>query len=85
VYEWDCFLDVADQWFVAYSVPPYDTAVKLFMIGHAVELYLKAANTKITDDIKRAIGFKHRVKQIWSDCKSHDPTFMPNYEIRESQ
>lgn len=80
---WIRFLDAADQWLISYSLPPALMAVKLFEIGHVVELYLKAANTKMTGDIKRSIKFGHKIKQIWDDCKSRDKAFMPNYEIRQ--
>lgn len=58
-------------------------SVKFFAIGHTVELYLKAANTKITGDIERAIRFGHQIKAIWDDCKVNDSAFMPKYEIRD--
>lgn len=82
--DWDDFLPAADQWFVSYSVPPAATTVKLFAIGHTVELYLKATSTKLTKDISRAIKFGHKIKELWDDCKLLDPNFMPNYEIRDT-
>ena len=81
---WEGFLFAADQFLVSYSCPPDLTPVKLFEIGHTVELYLKTANTKLTGDIIRAINFSHRLKDIFDDCKSLDPNFMPNYEIKTS-
>lgn len=84
MYEWHSFLWTADEWFITYSLPPQDLVhVKLFAIGHTVELYLKAANTKITGNIDGAIKFGHNIKAIWDDCKSHDKKFMPNFEIRD--
>jgi len=85
MYEWRSFLWTADEFFIAYSLPPLNLlSVKLFLIGHTVEMYLKAANTKITGDIDRAIRFGHKIKEIWADCKGRDPNFMPSYEIRDS-
>lgn len=82
MYEWHSFLQAADEWFIIYSLPPRIMGVKFFAIGHTVELYLKAANTKITGDIERAIRFRHQIKAIWDDCKAKDSAFMPQYEIR---
>lgn len=84
-HEWDAFLRAADEWIISYSLPPATlNAVKLFSIGHALELYLKAANTKISGDIERAISFGHDIPKIWADCKSRDPTFLSDYELRQS-
>lgn len=83
MHEWHSFLTAADEWFITYSLPPVLMNVKLFTIGHTVELYLKAAITKITGDIERAINFGHQVKRIWDDCKAKDSGFMPRYEIRD--
>lgn len=83
--KWDSFLQTADEWIVNYSLPVMNlTAVKLFSVGHAFELYLKAANTKITGDIDRAIGFGHKLHSIWEDCKNQDSSFLPMYELRKS-
>jgi hypothetical protein len=84
-YEWDAFIWAADEWIINYSLPPMTlNAVKLFSVGHALELYLKAANTKITGDIDRAISFGHDIPTIWGDCRLQDPGFLPTYELRES-
>ena len=84
MHKWDSFLSAADEWFITYSLPPALPCVKLFTIGHVVELYLKAANTKCTNDIDRAICFGHNIKAIWDDCKKQDSDFLPDYEIKES-
>jgi len=84
MYEWHSFVWAADEWFITYSLPPPLPNVKAFAIGHTLELYLKAANTKITGDIDRAIGFGHELKHIWDDCKLRDQNFMPSFEIRDS-
>ena len=83
MYEWHSFLIAADEWFITYSLPPVLRSVKFFAIGHTVELYLKAANTKITGDIDRAMKRGHNLKAIWDDCKAKDSAFMPQYEIRD--
>ena len=81
---WYDFLDTADQFFISYSISPSLIPVKLFEIGHTVELYLKATSTKLTGDIDRAIKFGHNIKAIWDECKKLDGSFLPNYEIRDT-
>ncbi len=81
---WQDFLDTADQFFISYSSHTALIPVSLFEIGHTIELYLKAANTKITQDIKNARFYRHDIKAIWDACKTLDPTFMPHFELRDS-
>ena len=77
----------ADEWIINYSLPSrpfFSIGVKLFSVGHAFELYLKAANTKITGDIDRAIKFGHNLPKIWRDCEAQDRNFLPGWELRAS-
>jgi hypothetical protein len=60
------------------------TGVKLFCIGHAVELYLKASYTKITNNIDKAIRFNHNIYKLFKACKDMDINFMPNHNIIET-
>ena len=84
-FKWNSFLWAADEWIIAYSLPPSSLhSVKLFSIGHALELYLKAANARMTGDIDRAIKFGHKINRIWDDCKNRDSDFLPDYELRDS-
>jgi len=84
-YKWNCFLDAADEFLIAYAKISLGATVpiQLFIIGHAVELYLKAANAKITGDVNKSVKFGHNLYGLWKACKT-DSTFMPNFEIRES-
>jgi len=59
-------------------------SVQLFTVGHAVELYLKAAHTKLLGDMQKAMRFGHNVRQLWDACKAKDPTFLTGREIRSS-
>lgn len=52
------------------------------MIGHAVELYLKATLAKQTGNNSAAIGYGHNIKRLWDACKSNDANFIPEYKIR---
>ncbi len=83
-YSWHSFLWSADEWFITYSLPPLLSHVKLFAVGHSVELYLKAAYTQMTGQIEDAVSFGHQIMDILDACKAHDSGFMPSYEIRES-
>jgi len=82
-YQWFSFLWTADEWFINYTLPPALAQVKLFIIGHSIELYLKAAYTYISDDVNKAISFGHRIKSLLDACKELVPSFMPSYEIRD--
>ena len=83
--EWDSFLLAADEWIINYSLPPMMLhSVKLFSIGHALELYMKATYTKLSGEIDEAIGFRHDIPGIWAACRGRDPGFLPQYQLRES-
>lgn len=82
--EWDCFLWAADEWIVNYSLLKVSIpAVQLFSVGHAFELYLKAASSQISGDVDRAVGFGHNVIGLWRDCKGGDRAFLPEFELRQ--
>src|SRR5437867_6414639 len=82
--EWPSLLRTADEWIITYALPYELFHVQLFAIGHAVELYLKVANAKITGDMDRAVKFGHSIPRLLSDCKNHDSSFMIGYELRDS-
>ena len=85
--DWNPYAQEGDKWIIAYaSVSGLYTvqAASVFIIGHAVELYLKAAHIKIYNDEERAIGFGHRLHDIWSECKSRNAKFMQAFDIRDS-
>jgi hypothetical protein len=81
---WTDFLWSADQFIVSYSVDIGLIPVKLFEIGHAVELYLKASYAKQKNNVDQAVFFGHRLKDLWDACKCEDPAFMPSFEIRDT-
>ena len=62
-HDWHAFLRTADEWVINYSLLPACSsliAVQLFSVGHALELYLKAANTKLTGNID-AVRCAHHI------------------------
>ena len=81
--EWISIVRTADEFILTYALPPYMVGrVKLFVIGHAAELYLKAAFVKMTGDRQGAADFRHNMEKLLAACKQEDPSFMPNYELR---
>ncbi len=84
-FEWDCFLWSADEWIVNYAMPVHPMlAVKLFSIGHALELYLKATHSKLSGSVPEAIAFRHRLPQLLAACKTLDPAFLRDWELRDT-
>ncbi|MDQ3017647.1 MAG: hypothetical protein M3R25_13135 [Bacteroidota bacterium] len=84
-HKWGSFLHTADEFIIAYASCTGNTiSAPLFLIGHAVELYLKSAYTKQTRDIDAAVNFGHRIYDLWNACKSIDDKFMPQYELRDN-
>lgn len=87
LYNWWRFAQEGDSWLVAYAClpPACITAIgpRLFCVGHALELYLKAACAKPTD-VATAIRYGHNIERLWRECKARDSTFMARYELRES-
>jgi hypothetical protein len=80
---WTGFVSLADEFLVAYSVPPLLVPVKLFEIGHALELYLKACHISRSGDVDAAMRLGHRIPELWRACKSLDSAFMPNHRLRD--
>jgi hypothetical protein len=81
--DWLRFMHSADAFFVSYAATPLMIEVTLFLIGHAVELYLKAAYTKQTCDIDGAIRFGHDIEKLFAACKKNDPQFMKVFNSKK--
>ncbi|HEY0765430.1 MAG TPA: hypothetical protein VGD61_23835 [Pyrinomonadaceae bacterium] len=83
-YNWNCFLQSADEWLITYALPPQRFIfVKLFAIGHVVELHLKASYAKLSGSVDEAICLGHNIPGLWNACKA-DTSFMPGFELRQS-
>lgn len=84
---WKQFMYTADAWLVSYLARPrflhlFDSfSVEHFTLGHAAELYLKGAYTKMTGDMKTAVKFGHDLHSLWDACKSVNSGFMPEYNF----
>lgn len=78
------FVDVGDQFLIAYACSSWaGPAVHLFTIGHAAELYLKAALLKIqpgTDVTK----FGHKIGDLLAKLQSYSPSLLAAYTLRKS-
>ena len=65
--DWSAYASEGDHWIIAYvlvsGLMTAQTAA-LSIIGHAVELYLKAAHIKLLNDEERAIKHGHRLQDI---------------------
>jgi HEPN domain-containing protein len=85
--DWPAYAHEGDKWILAYAavsgVSSAQTAA-LFIIGQAVELYLKAAHIKLRNDEAKAIRLGHRLQGIWQECRQSDPEFMKTHDIRNS-
>jgi hypothetical protein len=85
MHDWHSLAYQGDEWLVGYAcVPSCAHSVVIFSVGHALELYLKAAHTKLFGDFDKALKFGHSVKSLWDACKKRDSAFLPNHEIRDA-
>ena len=77
------FADLADQFLVAYvSVSVFEASTAaLFNVGHAVELYLKAAHCAHAADA-RVESYGHDVQRLLNDLRSKEPELLAEYALR---
>ena len=74
----------ADDFLIGYAqlvhaVPP----VQLFCVGHAAELYLKAAHLKLNANIN-VTKMSHRVGDMISALQAREPSVLTAYALREA-
>ena len=85
--DWPDYAHEGDKWILTYALvsgmPSAQTAA-LFIIGQAVELFLKSAHIKLYNDEARAIKHGHCLQNIWRECRERDPAFMGAFDIRET-
>lgn len=78
------FVDVGDQFLIAYACSTWaGPAALLFTIGHAAELYLKAALLK-QQPTADATKFGHKVEDLLAKVQSSSPSLLVNYTLRKS-
>lgn len=81
--DWFRFLYTADEFIISYAVTPPILMIKLFLVGHAAELYLKAVFTKQTGNIDQAISYKHRIKDLFVQCQKNDKLFLSDFDYNK--
>lgn len=74
----------AEDFFIFYMMTCENSFLnnRLFLIGHSVELYLKAIYIKQTGDIDGAMNNKHNVRRLFELCQAGNPPFMPNFSFK---
>lgn|GEM_PF-3287154 len=84
--KWKDYARNADEFFIAYSMtcPCTLMSCHLFLIGHAVELYLKAIYIKQTNDEIGAIKKGHKLKELFKLCQENIPPFLPKFKFKEN-
>ncbi|MGV8174140.1 MAG: hypothetical protein ACP5OU_00365, partial [Methanothrix sp.] len=79
-FEWD-----ADEFFISYMMVVCDSAFvesTHFLIGHSVELYLKAIYAKQTNDVNVAMDSHHNIRELFELCQAGVPPFMPTFSFK---
>jgi hypothetical protein len=83
--QWKGFLSDAEDFFFTYLVMS-DFSFRcndLFLIGHSVELYLKAIRIKQTGDVEGTIKKGHSVRTLFELCQNHySNPFMPDFKLK---
>jgi len=81
---WHSFMWSADDFFITYALTCEFSvhSVIMFVLGHSIELYLKAVYTFQTNDIQKAIKFSHDIKGLFKACQKEDPKFMPDFTFK---
>lgn len=78
------FVDVGDQFLIAYACSTWaGPAARLFTIGHAAELYLKAALLKLQPaaDVTK---FGHKIEDLLEKLQALSPSLLTGYNLRKS-
>lgn len=81
---WGGFLWDAEEFFISYMATcdiPYLNN-RLFLIGHSVELFLKAIRINQTSDVNRVMSESHDVKSLFGKCQAGIPPFMPSFSFK---
>lgn len=81
--DWKCLAEAGDEWVVAYALAPELSRVQLFSAGFALELYLKAAYSKVTGSSDDIAKFGHNIPKIVAQIRVSDGDFLPALKIRE--
>jgi hypothetical protein len=81
--EWVGFVEAADDFFISYAVAcPYLLRTHSFLVGHAIELYLKAVRIMQINSVEDACKDGHDVKTLFESCQEADPRFMHWFKLQ---
>ena len=82
-HEWSPLVNAADEWLVSFSLPFMRLhGVRVFALGRALELYLKAAHARMAGSLESGAGFGPDLPAIWFGCRDLDPSFLSAYDLR---
>jgi hypothetical protein len=91
---WERFVSAGDDWIFTYALTCAAMGLgghlfgpRLFAIGHAMELYLKAVYLHSHPDAtprEVANNFDHDIRRLLDECKHANPDLLHDYEIRMS-
>jgi hypothetical protein len=82
-HDWTPLVNAADEWLVSFSLPYMRLHdVRVFALGRALELYLKAAQARLMGSLEAGAAFGPDLPAIWLGCKSLDPSFLSAYDLR---
>jgi hypothetical protein len=81
---WGGFLWDAEEFFISYmatcAIPNLNN--RLFLIGHSVELFLKAIRINQINDINQAMREGHDVRSLFGKCQAGPTPFMPSFSFK---
>jgi HEPN domain-containing protein len=82
----DSFLELGNEYLIAYAQVSATPVVSVFLLGHATELYLKAVLISKGVDLERLIqsGKGHDLVDLLSRCKKLDPRIPVTFNFRDS-
>jgi len=81
---WGGFVWDAEDFFVSYLESSRCHMLKshLFLIGHSIELFLKAIYIDQTGDVDKAIKFKHNIRSLFEKCQTGNSPFMSDFKFK---
>ncbi|MDB5102715.1 MAG: hypothetical protein JWP91_404 [Fibrobacteres bacterium] len=83
--KWQHYALTGDDFLVAfYALPNGLDQSRLFLVGHALELYLKGVLFSLLNDANLVRSKGHKIVDLLRSCQSEDPKFLPDYVIRDS-
>lgn len=81
---WSGFLWDAEEFFISYmaTCDIRNLNNRLFLIGHSIELFLKAIRIYQINDVNRVMSESHDVRSLFGKCQAGAPPFMPGFSFK---